>query len=259
MEKVLTKSRRTLYRWAGWFFLINTILSFFVIINYLKVTPDFGEVSNITTSGFILGWAFFLISFVVQMATLFFVCCLLVLLMIAIVPRRWLAFFLGVLLSTVAMFVVIGDSVSYTLYHMHYAKVALAIFKASAMSEVILLSLPERIFIVTMIVVLFLFEYLVASVVWRRVSKQKPGSWGYKFASLFFIFFVFSYGLMFVVTTLANKQWLTPSDTHVVLKAARVVPYFNEIYEAVVPGDLTVRKFQTPKGEVDFQVNQINK
>lgn len=259
MDIYLTKSRRALYRWVGWFFLVNTLLSLLIIMSYLRIIPNFDEVIGVTTGSVILAWIFFFASFIVQFAILFFVSCALILIAISIYPRRWLAFALGILFSTVLMFGLIGDSMVYGLYHMHYAGVGWTIFKAGAMSEVLSLSYPERIFLFVMIAVIFIIEYFIAFLVWRRIAKRNTGSIGYRVAGVFAVLLITSYGLMFMATGLRSKRWLQPSDNHVILKAARIVPYYNDIYAMVMPGDSSIRHIQTPEGQVTFQIRQLNK
>lgn len=259
MDIPIKKSRRILYRWAGWFFFINTCLSLLIIMSYLRVIPNFNNVTGVTTGGIILAWIFFFASFIVQFATLFFAVCILVLIAISICPRRWLAFMLGIVFSTALMFGLIADSMAYALYHMHYAGVGWTVFKAGAMSQVLSLSYPERIFLFVMIAVILVLEFFVAYLVWRRVAKQNKSSMGYRFAGVFVMLFIASYGLMFTATSMGSKNWLQPSDNHIILKAARIVPYYNDIYEMVMLGDSSNRRIETKKGEVYFQIRQLNK
>lgn len=259
MDASFTKSRPALYRWTGWFFLVNTLLSLLIIMTYLRIIPNFNEVTGVTTGGVALAWFFFFASFIVQLAILFFTCALIILLVIMLYPRRWLAFTLGIIFATVLVFGLIADSMAYALYHMHYAAVGWTVFKAGAMSEVLSLSYPERIFLFVMIAVLLVLEYVIAYLVWRRIAKQNKGSLGYRVAGVFALLFVASYGLMFVATALAGGHWLRPSDNHIILKAARIVPYYNDIYSLAMPGDSSVRRIETAQGAVYFQVRHLNR
>jgi len=259
MDIPLKKTRCTLYRWAGWFFFINLLLSLLIIMSYLRIIPNFNEVTGITSGGIILAWVFFFASFIIQFALIFFAGCALVVIAVSIYPRRWLAFVLGVILSTALMFGLIADSMAYALYHMHYAGVGWTIFKAGAMSEVLTLSYPERVFLFVMIAVIFIIEYFIAYFVWRRIAKQYRGSMGYRFAGVFAVLFATSYGLMYMATALGGKHWLTASDNHIILKAARIVPYYNDVYAMIMPVDSSFRRIQTSQGEVTFQIRQLNK
>ncbi len=254
-----TRSRRILYRWTGWFFLINVLLSLLIGLNYLGVLPDFSAVAGITTRGVALGWAFLLISFLAQLAILFFIFGGVVIAVITLFPRKWLVFSLSIVFTVVLVFGLLADSMAFKLYQMHYAGVAWSIFKAGAMSEVILLSLPERIMLIGAIVVLLAIEYVIAVLVWRRITKQKISRLGYVLGSVVGVCVVASYGLMFVATALASKEWLSVSDDHLILKAARLVPYYNEIYGLVMPGDSSVRRIESQNGEIYFQVREANR
>ncbi|WP_304985896.1 hypothetical protein [Coxiella-like endosymbiont] len=57
---------------------------------------------------------------------------------------------------------------------------------------------------------------------------------------------------MFVATAMTYRHWFSPIDNHIVLKAVRIFPYYDEIYELLMPGALSIRRILTPKAEVYF-------
>ncbi|HLB57681.1 MAG TPA: DUF3413 domain-containing protein, partial [Gammaproteobacteria bacterium] len=227
-------------------------------IAYVRMAPDFSGVAGVTTAAIALGWSFFTISFIVQFALLFFVCGALVLLVIALTAQREVTFILSILLAAVLVGALLADAMAFALYQMHYASVAWEILKAGAMKEVILLSLPERIFLMIMLTILLVAESFIAFLVWRMIIRKKSHGVGYVIVGTLSGLFVASYGAMFVATAMASKQWFNPSENYTILKAARIIPYYNEIYNFIMPGDPNVRKIETHNGEVYFQVRQKN-
>ena len=119
MMRSLTRSRRALYRWTGWFFFINVLLSMVSAIGYIKVLPHFAGAAGASTGGTVLAWAFLAVSFFVQYMLLFFLVAAVVLILVTLFPRRWLVFSVSALLSTVLTFSLVADSFAFALYRMH--------------------------------------------------------------------------------------------------------------------------------------------
>ncbi|WP_264770512.1 DUF3413 domain-containing protein [Coxiella burnetii] len=258
MTDSLTKSRRALYRWAGWFFLINIFLALLIGISYVRVLPDFHLMAGITRGGVALAWIFLIVSFITQLTIVFFFCCLMVIAIISIIPRRWLAFTLAIIFAAALIFALIVDIATFDLYHMHYFSEGLRIIWAGATSQVIALSSTELFLLIAVTVVLLIIEFFIALFVWRRIVKQKKGYRGYIFASGLILVFLMSYSSMFVATAMTYRHWFSPVDNHIVLEDARVLPYFNDIYGWLVPGDPSIRHILTSKGEIYFQVRKLN-
>lgn len=259
MTYPLTRSRRLLYRWAGWFFFINFLCSLLIGINYVRLLPDFASVIGAATTGIVLGWVFFIISLVVQLAILFFIACVIILGVITILARRWLIYFLSAALATILITGLVIDSMAFALYQMHYAAVGFNIIKVGALSQVIPLSGPEKLFLMGIVVALLIVEYLIAFAVWRSVVKGKSRGHGYRWAVFFSALLIISYGSMYVATATGTRYWLSPKDNHVILAAARVIPYYNEVYEFLMPGNSEVRHVVTPAGDIPLQTRMGNK
>ena len=258
MFQWLTKSRRVLYRWVGWFFLINVLLAFLIGIGYLRLLPDFHAVNGITSGGMALAWLFLVASFFTQLAIMFFFCCLLVVGVVTLFPRRWLAFLLAILFASALIFMLVVDVVTFGLYHMHYFSEGLRIFKVGAVLQVIALSLLERLFLVAFIIALFVVECVITLLVWRRVIKGNKGYCGYIFAGGLVLAFLISYSSMFVATTMSYPHGFSPVDNHIILEDARIIPYYSDVYSLFMPGDPGTRRIFTSEGEVYFQVRQLN-
>lgn len=249
--------RRVLYRFVGWFFLVNTLLMLLLGANYLHSLPQFHALTQANTASITMGWAFLITSFVAQLAILFFSFCLIVLILVTLFPKRWLAFILSVFLTSILMFSLIADSIVFGLYHMHYVLVGLTIITSGALSQVIPLSLHELLMVMGMFLVLFLIESFIAWLVWRRISRHQSGRMGYVFVGMIGLSFIAAYSLNFFALTPHTP--LSTASSRSILAAGRLVPYFSEIYEAVIPGDNSVRHLVTESGSVYLQTGSSNR
>lgn len=258
MSQCLTKSRRVLCLWVGWFFLINVLLAFVIGIGYLPLLPDFHVVNGITSGGIALSCLFSVTSLFTQLAIMFFFCCLLVIGVVALFPHRWLAFLLAIFFTSSLIFILVIDIMTFGLYHMHYFSEGLRLFKAGAVLQVIALSSLEQLFLIVFVIISFIVEYIIALLVWRRVIKRKKGYRGYIFASGLVLAFLISYSSMFVATKMTYQHGFSPIDNHIILEDARILPYYSDVYRLFMPGDPIIRQIHTSEGEVYFQMRQLN-
>lgn len=248
------KSRRALYRFVGWFFLINACLSLLIFFNYINVVPDFRLIEGVSLFGLIFAWIFLIFSFITQHVLLFYACAVCVILLVVFFPKRWLVFTFSAFFTALLILALLGDSVAFSLYHMHYANVGLKVFKGDAVSEVIVLSLSEKILMYGLIIGLFLMEFVLAHVLWRQlIIKNKGRKLGYWASAVLTIIMTMSYGLMFMANASASVHWLSERDSHLILKAARIVPYFNELYSFLMPGNHFVHRIHTREGDLLFR------
>ncbi len=243
-------TRRSLARWIGWFFLLNTVLSTLLIFSYLRVIPDFHAIHDATTSGVILAWSFLIISFIAQMSLFNFAMAALVFIVCLILPWRWLVFTLAILLASFLQFVLTIDSVIFVLYKFHLAMLAWQIFQAGAVSQVILLSTPEKLFILSCLIGFIAVQSLLAWLMWWMLKHTHVLGHGANFAVALVVVFTVSYLLMFISTHYRRLHIFSPTDHRFLIKAARVVPYYNEIYEQLMPGEQAVRSLATSQGWV---------
>lgn len=258
MDHTPKKSRAVLFRFIGWFFLVNTLMSLLIGINYLSLLPNFSLVAETTWQSQIAAWFFLVNGFIAEVTLLFFSAALVTLVIASLLPRRWLVFSISMILTTILMFGLIGDSIAFRLYQMHYAGVALNILKAGAMSQVILLSLPEGLFILGLCSLLLILEYVIARLVWRQMLKKQKGSSGFIYAGALIISIGVAYGMMAIASNSDGRLRFSPGTSHVILKGARIIPYFNEIYQTVLPIDSSVYQLQTTEGMVPYQIQQAN-
>src|SRR3990167_3884248 len=182
MEKV---TRRQLFRWAGWFIVINVILCLLVCINYLRFTPNIATIEGVSVGQYLLSGVFIGTALITQVTFFVLIFALPMLVVIAIVPKCWLVFPLGVVAMAVLLFCTIADSVTYGLYHLHYAKLGFEVARAHAIDAVILLSRPEQLLIPFFLISMAIIESLFVWFIWRRVKKTKGIGRGYIFLGIF--------------------------------------------------------------------------
>jgi len=242
--------RQQLFRWIGWFFFVNTLMAFCVIFYYHNVVPHFEAVPGAGFWHMVLGWTFFILAFLTQSALFMYFFAAVCSVIALVFPWRWVVFSCAIFFATIVLLFIAGDAIAYTLYHQHYANVAWDIYKANAFNDVLVLGVPEKLTIVGLILVFFIIEYLVAWMIWRCVSRFRSKCFAYIAASSLIFAFLFTYGV---------TMCLSGTSRHVVLKAARVTPYFSDIYNWIIPGDRSRQVVHTKHGPITLQVNGMQR
>jgi uncharacterized protein len=257
----ISNSRRMLYRFSLNFFLINTLLSLLIGLNYIQVLPHFQTMAANPLDGAIL-WFFFIISFVTQIAILYFFCFLLINIVLVIVPNYFIIFTLSIIVGSALIFSLIADNIAFNFYHMHYASVGWEILKANAFSQVISFSLYEILGLIIVISILLFIEAFIAWRTWQYVKKKSIDRLNYECA-LIIIFIIFcvviSYSLNFMARQLPAKYGLSARNAYLMVKATRFIPYYDEVYQFIMPVNNAVRHIETHTGTVDLQAQQSNR
>lgn len=252
--------RRQLLRWSGWFFFINTLFSLAIQLGYLHLLPDLHAVYGATTGRVVLAWSFLIASYVTQAALINYLCCALVLIGIWLWPRYGLTAVLSVLLSALVNLGQILDVVTFRLFHTHNVDLAVTVFKAKAFSEVFPVSSTEVALGVFVFAGFALLEAAVAYGVWRYVQLTKSGVWGRWITGFLLLVALFSYGVMASILTFPVGYRLNEHNSRLLLKVARFVPFYNELYTTLVPGsERFVRHMKTQQGSVALQLRAENR
>jgi len=173
MDHFKLAPRRSLYRWSGWFFLINAFIGFLVIFGYLPQFSFLKEVPGATSGSTVFAYGYFIFAFFAQVSLYMFVCALVCVLLVTLFPWRVLIILVGALLSAMILLALVGDAVAFRLYHMHYAVVGWRVFQAGAFSEVIPLGLKEEATVLAAIAFAALLEIVLALWLWRIFSKPR--------------------------------------------------------------------------------------
>jgi uncharacterized protein len=253
----LSQPRRLLCRFSLHFFAINILLSLLISVNYMHVWPPFLALADSALEGIFI-WVFFAISFFVQMAILFFFCLLLVIVLLFISPRPFLVFSLSIILAAALVLSLLADSIVFHLFHMHYALLGWQVFKADAFSQVVSFSLSEKLALILGSLILLMAESLMAWLVWRHVKKKPACPWGNRMAALMILCMILSYGFNFIARG-GSQQGLSANTRDLIVKATRFVPYYDDIYQLIMPVNMAVRSIDTPSGSVALQLQQSNR
>ncbi len=251
--------RYQLARWAGWFFFINTIMSLAIQMGYLHLLPDLHAVYGATTARVIFAWTFLMASYVAQAAIVNYVLCIVVLILVAVVPRYWLIKWVAVIFAAVIDLVQIIDVITYQLFHTHNMHIAIDVFKAKAFAEVMPMSATEIGLVIFLSVGLLLLCTGISYFLWRKIRTQRKGKYGRAVFWVVVIIGVYSYVLMACMVTMPPGARLSAENSRLLLKVARFVPYYNELFVTLVPGsEDEIRHVETKKGLIRMQTKQVN-
>lgn len=249
MSYLVIPSQQLLYRFSLKFFLVNACLSLIVGLNYISVLPNFQVMADSSFSEMFL-WLFLIISFVAQIALLFLACHLLVCLITRLIPKKSIIFPLAITLGAAIIFCLIGDSIAFKLYHMHYAAVGIEIIKVNALSQVISFSVGEVFKLIMAGIILFLLESLMAWRIWLHTKKARTGRGPYMIAAVFCLAIGVSYGLNFMARNGASS--LSENTRYLMVKATRFLPYYDELYQLLLPFSNQTQDIRTANGTIHF-------
>ncbi|MCP3999313.1 MAG: DUF3413 domain-containing protein [Gammaproteobacteria bacterium] len=147
-------TRGALLRWIGWFGLANGVLAALIGLRYLLAfgMPESG-VATLYVS----------LAFIAQFAVIGFIPLMLLLAPVALLlPRKSLVILLGVLLAAVGLSIIILDANIFAQYRYHLNGMTVAIFETSTW-----------VFTGVIFVVLLGFQFMLADMTWKQVSKKR--------------------------------------------------------------------------------------
>lgn len=254
----LFSSRRTLCRWAGWFFVANTVFYFLTGLNYLFYMPDFNHIPLMTVQGMIIGWVFMLTGLIGQFAVFAFAGCVLALILILLFPRRWFAFTVSAVMAAGTALFLIVDSVVYHLYHYHLAGVVWHIIRAGVAMQVLELSWIEWLFVALIGMVLLAIEVGIAFAAWHWINRKpryQGRLTGVALAASLFLSYTLTLSTGAAVTADASAQ----SNEHVLVMESQIIPYYDAVLGEFIPGNNSAITLETRDDGYFVQNAQINK
>lgn len=223
-------TRQRIVCWVGWFFFINSILAFLIIFGYLPQIERLQQIPDLSVLGTTFAYGYFILAFFAQASFYMIGCALVCLLLALILPWRWPTMLLATILSAILLIVLIGDTIIYRLFHMHYILVGWQVYKAGAFSEVMPLGTGEKFISVSVVFAALLFQLVIAWLVWNFLSVRFKKGIAIIAASTLGVgaFVYISFGLA------VNDQVWSPSYRHAILRSGRIVPYLSQIYLAAL-------------------------
>jgi membrane-anchored protein YejM (alkaline phosphatase superfamily) len=238
MNHFIASPRRCLYRMLAWFFLVNAVIASLVVFGYCALLPSLAHVPGANLGSQVFGVWYFFAAFFAQICVYEFAlaafCCLIA----TLLPYR--VFIVGVasFFAALILAAVIGDTIAFRLYHIHYAQVGWQIFLAGAFREVLPLGLKEQVTILVAFIICCLLEVSLALWLWRVFAK--PGFkrlrrivFGLVFVNLFVVYLAFGLAM-------AGHFWST-GYRYAILRVGRISPYLAELYIALFEKHQTLR------------------
>lgn len=260
MDVMDTVSRKGLLRWLGWFYLTNALLVLAVTLNYIHSLPNLHLIAGATEGRVALAWLFMITAFITQ-ALLWTAPVLLVGALVIACRPKWQR--LRSIVCVVAMCMVLGiiiDYVAFQLFHTHNMTMAWEVFQAGALSQVMPLSLAELSLLCGLACVLLLIEFGLAVLLWRVISRTKATRLGKVITIFLMVVMLFSYAMMAAMLTFPTAHRLSEQNSRLLLKVARMVPYFSGLYVALVPGSENyVRHVPVDQATIPVLTRQMNR
>lgn len=227
---VFIAKRKAIWRFSGWFYLINAIVFWLMGWRYLYVilssktlfVTSFADYSSAFGKALVLVFA--IISYLGQLTLLAFIPCIIVLLLSLAIPWRRTIICIAVMLATISVVAIFTDSMLFTVYRFHLnitiIKITLngiAIFDLAPLEKMALFVIPLGI---------LLLEFLMAWAIWNYIIKAKRFYIGNKLAAVLVTFLIGSY-LMFILSISTGNNILAQQTPN--------LPLYTNIMTYLIP------------------------
>lgn len=222
--------RKAIWRFLGWFYLINAVLFWLLGWRYLHVilssktlfVTSFADYTSPFAKLLVLVFA--IISYIGQLSLLAFIPCVIVLLLSLAIPWRRTIILIAVMLATISVVAIFTDSMLFTVYRFHLnitiIKMTLngiAIFDLAPLEKIALFAIPIGI---------LLIEFVVAWVIWNYIIKAQRFYIGKRIAALLVACLVGSY-LMFILSISTGNNILAQQTPN--------LPLYTNIMTYLIP------------------------
>lgn len=255
--------KRLLLRWIGWFFFINIIFSIVIQSTYLFIIPPMSSIYGATAGNVALSYFFLGVSYVAHATIINAMAALVVWLFALLIPRKGFIFPVALIFSLIIMIATVIDRFAYRLYHSHQFAVGIAVLSSGAVGQVMPLSKLEYGCLTLIIVAIIVLELLVAWRVWRFLANRlgnTSSKIGYKISSVLAVCVCVSYAMMAFVVSVPSAYAFNDVRSHMLLRMARLVPYYQVVYDWLMPGERSYARVWHGDGErVSVQTAQPTK
>lgn len=259
---ICNPQKHLLLRWVGWFFFINILFSFVIQATYLLIMPSLSAVFGATPGNIVLAYFFLIVSYVAHATILNAFAAAFVLIVAWFIPRKPFIFSVATLFGLVLLIAQVVDRFAYRLYHAHQFSIGMAVIRSGAIGEVMPLSRLEYIFLILIMLVIIIVELCAAWLVWRRLLAATPTRFrtGYKVSAILLGCIAVSYSLMAFVVTVPERYRFDDARSHLLLKMARLVPYYQDVYSWLIPGSYVSKHiWHTEHSSVILPTTQVNR
>lgn len=173
-------SRGELLRWAGWYFLANSVIALLIALRYLGAV-QFPDGDHTIT--------FSILAFIGHFASLAFVGAMLLFLPILFFPKKPFIFTLGILL---ALFIIVGitlDTFIFSQYRFHFNGMVMNLLLGGAAEEIFTFSALLWAALGVFVLALIGFQFWLSQRIWQRVLATPGRPFGYIISFVLFCIF----------------------------------------------------------------------
>ncbi|NOX77173.1 MAG: DUF3413 domain-containing protein, partial [Gammaproteobacteria bacterium] len=204
-------TRAELLRWAGWFFLANSLITLLIALRYLAVV-DFPEGEYTRLFG--------VLAFVGHFVSLGFIGTVLMFVPVLLLPRRGPIFVLGIALAVSLVLGVTLDTFVFSQYRFHFNGMVFNLLLGGAAEEIFSFSASLWAMLMVFVAALLSIEWWLARRVWRFVLATPGRYYGYGVGFLLFAVFV-TENMMFA--------WADASAYTPITKQIRFLPAYKPL------------------------------
>jgi len=249
--------RKELLRWSGWFYFFNAGLFWIIGIRYLTIiAPHSAE--HISLLGAILVWIYLLVSFIGHMALLAFVPFVCISLpALLIFPQRFFIYFISVIASSLATFLLIADSFIFALYRFHISGFFLQMFLGGAGNEFYDFSQAELYIAGALFIAVIIAEIILVIVTLKYLKKRKKAL-GRRYAGTISLCLFASYLMFFMAAIATPNNPKKLQDNHALTIKAQTFPLYSNFLAAIMPYGYSIKDIETTGSGFYLQAKQLN-
>ncbi len=251
----ISSKQKLLARWALWFFLVNALLWVLIATNYLSLLPKFSSIVALTWQARVLSFVFIISTFIGYFGLVAYGAWALIACLSAYRWSRWV-FFLSIFLAGFLSLALIVDSLVYHLCHFHLWGIVWTIVSAGVASDVLLLSSYEWLLIVALAALIFIFELLIAWIMWRLVGRYASFKHAKSIAYIVFVSLFLSYVLLVKSYVAVQTKAEIVVSTQLINLEAQLIPFYNNLMGIFLPERQGYLKLQQRGGGAFLQLDK---
>ena len=255
-----TTQKMLRFSWIKRYFLISTLILCLIELTFLKYAPNLQTIHGTHTSNLILATSYLFASYIAQATLIMLTPALITVIIACLIRNKWPTLITAVLLNTAILVAQIVDTITFSLYRAHEITLSIQVMHAGAMHQVIPLSTKELSMLLFIIVIVLAAQVTIAKRIWQAVHQRphkKTPAW---ISILLTACVLFSYGLMASVVSFSPPYFFTNDTNLLILKSSRLVPYYNDLFTAIMPINNPYQRTMTLQNTpLSYQTNQPNR
>jgi membrane-anchored protein YejM (alkaline phosphatase superfamily) len=219
--------RKDLTRWCGWFFTGNVLLYWLMGLKYLH-SVGWVNTNYLTAHDKISLIGFLSVSYLGQLAILALLPGLLILLLIALFPRRQFILVVSASIATIGALTLLSDSVLYSIFRYHINGILLNMILHSANEQFFDFSEYEIITMSIATIGFLLLEFTFAYWLWYRLTKRPFLVGVSKWVAVVIGLSIYTSYSVLIYASGSNMG-------RIYLETVRVLPFYTEFLGAMLP------------------------